>query len=183
MLSVVYAGVLACCLGSKYSKLLLSDINIIDIENKLLGDVLTEKINSAIINVVGTIIIMIALLIMLKQMSAVFDGHMEKDIHELEGEIIGSGTQDINEEAAENILPLKCTSCGAEVVIDTTEATQARCHWCRNTLSINQQIPNGSIPDVVLPFNVKKEEAKNEIIFANEGLHFIFENNIEHLAN
>lgn len=51
----------------------------------------------------------------------------------------------------------------SEVVIDTSEATQARCHWCRNTLSINQQIPNGAIPDVVLPFNVTKDMAKAEI--------------------
>ena len=58
---------------------------------------------------------------------------------------------------------MKCESCGAEVVIDTSESAQARCHWCRNTLSINTQIPNGSIPDVVLPFSIKKEEAKKEI--------------------
>lgn len=87
---------------------------------------------------------------------------LETDITQLEGEIIGSGTQDIQADA-QNIVTLKCSSCGAEVVIDTSEATQARCHWCRNTLSINEQIPNGSIPDVVLPFNLTKAEAK-EII-------------------
>lgn len=88
---------------------------------------------------------------------------MQKDIHELEGEIIGSGTQDVNDAAAENILTLKCTSCGAEVVIDTSEQTHARCHWCRNTLTVNQQVPNGSIPDVVLPFKLTKDEAKKII--------------------
>lgn len=87
---------------------------------------------------------------------------LETDISKLEGEIMGSGTQDIVQDT-ENVVTLKCSSCGAEVVIDTTEATQARCHWCRNTLSINQQIPNGSIPDVVLPFKVPKEEAKKQI--------------------
>ena len=87
---------------------------------------------------------------------------METDISKLEGEIMGSGTQDIAEDA-QNIVTLKCSSCGAEVVIDTSESTQARCHWCRNTLSINQQIPNGSIPDVVLPFNLTKAEAKDII--------------------
>jgi len=87
---------------------------------------------------------------------------LETDLTKLEGEIIGSGTQDI-EEDTQNVVTLKCSSCGAEVVIDTAESTQARCHWCRNTLSINQQIPNGSIPDVVLPFNLTKAEAK-EII-------------------
>lgn len=87
---------------------------------------------------------------------------LESDLTKLEGEIIGSGTQDIVEDT-QNIVTLKCSSCGAEVVIDTAESTQARCHWCRNTLSINQQIPNGSIPDVVLPFKLTKAEAK-EII-------------------
>lgn len=60
-------------------------------------------------------------------------------------------------------MTFKCSSCGAEVVIDTQESTQARCHWCRNTLSVNQQIPNGAIPDVVLPFNLTKQEAKKQI--------------------
>lgn len=87
---------------------------------------------------------------------------METDLSKLEGNIIGSGAQDIVADTNE-VLTFKCSSCGAEVVIDTSEATQARCHWCRNTLSVNQQIPNGSIPDVVLPFKLKKEEAKNEI--------------------
>ena len=87
---------------------------------------------------------------------------METDISKLEGEIMGSGTQDIVENT-QNIMTLKCSSCGAEVIIDTSESTQARCHWCRNTLSINQQIPNGAIPDVVLPFKLTKAEAKEQI--------------------
>lgn len=87
---------------------------------------------------------------------------METDITKLEGEIMGSGTQDIVADA-QNVMTFKCSSCGAEVVIDTSESTQARCHWCRNTLSVNQQIPNGAIPDVVLPFNLTKAEAKEQI--------------------
>ena len=87
---------------------------------------------------------------------------MQEDISQLEGEILGSYAQDI-EENTQNIITLKCSSCGAEVVIDTEESTQARCHWCRNTLSINTQIPNGVIPDVVLPFKMTKAEAKDQI--------------------
>ena len=83
----------------------------------------------------------------------------EDDITRLEGEIIGSGASDIIADT-KDIITLKCTSCGAEVVIDTKESAQARCHWCRNTLSINEQIPNGSIPDMVLPFKLTKEEAR-----------------------
>ena len=87
---------------------------------------------------------------------------MEEDISKLEGEVYGSGTQDIAQDA-ENIITLKCSSCGAEVVIDTSESTQARCHWCRNTLSINEQIPNGAVPDTVLPFKLTKKEAQEQI--------------------
>ena len=87
---------------------------------------------------------------------------LEEDISNLEGEVLGSGTQDINNDAGD-IITLKCSSCGAEVVIDTSEATSARCHWCRNTLSINEQIPNGAVPDTVLPFKLTKAEAKKQI--------------------
>jgi len=84
---------------------------------------------------------------------------METDISMLQGMVMGSGAKDIIPDTNE-ILTFKCSSCAAEVVIDTSEATQARCHWCRNMLSINQQIPNGAVPDVVLPFKIKKQEAQ-----------------------
>lgn len=87
---------------------------------------------------------------------------LETDISQLKGEVIGSGATDIVADTSD-VLTFKCSSCGAEVVIDTSEVTQARCHWCRNTLSVNQQIPNGSVPDVVLPFTVKKEDARAQI--------------------
>ena len=85
-----------------------------------------------------------------------------EDISQLEGQVLGSGAQDIVADT-KDIVTFKCSSCGAEVVVDTASALQARCHWCRNTLSVNEQIPNGSVPDVVLPFNVPKDAAKLEI--------------------
>lgn len=87
---------------------------------------------------------------------------LDSDISALKGQVIGSGAQDIIADT-DDVVTLKCSSCGAEVVIDTAFSLQARCHWCRNTLSINQQIPNGSVPDVVLPFKITKEEAKKQI--------------------
>ena len=88
--------------------------------------------------------------------------NMEGDVSNLEGKTIGAGAKDII--ADENdMITLKCTSCGAEVVIDTQKAAQSRCHWCRNTLSINEQVPNGAVPDVILPFNVSKEDAQKNI--------------------
>ena len=82
-----------------------------------------------------------------------FDEILDNDIENLKGEVIGSGASNI-EADSKDMITLKCTSCGAEVVIDTASTTVARCHWCRNTLSINQQIPNGAVPDTVLPFKI-----------------------------
>lgn len=84
---------------------------------------------------------------------------MEEDIKNLTGEIMGSGAQNIIADT-NSVLTFKCASCGAEIVVDTSEASHARCHWCRNVLSVNQQIPNGTIPDVVLPFKLTKDQAK-----------------------
>lgn len=86
----------------------------------------------------------------------------DMDLSNAEGSFVGSGAKDIDENA-DDIITLKCESCGAEVVIDTKSSNQARCHWCRNTLSINNQIPNGAVPDVLLPFSIRKEDAKLEI--------------------
>ena len=87
---------------------------------------------------------------------------IEKEAKNLEGETRGSGTKDIDKNA-NDIITLKCGGCGAEVVINTNEATNARCHWCRSILSVNSQIENGAIPDVVLPFKLDKDTAKKKI--------------------
>ncbi len=86
----------------------------------------------------------------------------DEEISTLQGTTIRAGAKDIDE-GAKDLITLKCESCGAEVVIDTRTTTHARCHWCRNTLSLNNQIPNGAVPDVILPFKVSKEDAKKEI--------------------
>ena len=87
---------------------------------------------------------------------------LETDIDHLSGQVLGSGAKDIVADASD-VVTFKCSSCGATVVVDTSEAPQARCHWCRNTLSVNEQIPNGAIPDQVLPFGISKEEAEAKI--------------------
>ena len=87
---------------------------------------------------------------------------METDISNLQGDVFGSGTQDIAQDSGD-VITLKCSSCGAEVVVDTKNSTQARCHWCRNVLSINSQVPNGAVPDTVLPFKLSKQEARESI--------------------
>lgn len=87
---------------------------------------------------------------------------LDTDISKLKGQVLGSGAQNIVADASD-IVTFKCSSCGAEVVIDTSSASQARCHWCRNTLSVNQQIPNGVIPDMLLPFKITKSDAEARI--------------------
>ncbi len=85
----------------------------------------------------------------------------ENDAENLKGETRGSGTKDIEND--NDVITLRCGGCGAEVVINTKEAMNARCHWCRSILSINEQIQNGAVPDVVLPFQLEKKEAEANI--------------------
>jgi len=84
------------------------------------------------------------------------------DIGKLVGLTVGSGSADILP-STEEVLTFKCSACGAEVVIDTNHGTQARCHWCRNKLSMNQQVANGAVPDMILPFKLTKEAAVAKI--------------------
>jgi hypothetical protein len=88
--------------------------------------------------------------------------YFDEDISQLDGLKISSGASDIQHGSHDEIT-LKCDSCAAEIVINTNEVKQVRCHWCRNILSLQQQIPNGAIPDVVLPFKLSKENAKDII--------------------
>ncbi|MBO4854843.1 TFIIB-type zinc ribbon-containing protein [Candidatus Saccharibacteria bacterium] len=83
-------------------------------------------------------------------------------VESLKGDIVGAGAGDIIPDE-KIILTLKCPACGAEVVINTEEATSARCHWCRHNLSVNEKLPNGAVPDLVLPFKTEKKFAEGKI--------------------
>ena len=95
-----------------------------------------------------------------------FDGKaitgVAKDLKKLKGFTRGKGTSNIKSDA-NDVVTLKCGGCGAEIVIDTANAPHARCHWCRSVLSVNSKIENGVIPDMILPFKEKKEEAQEKI--------------------
>jgi len=84
------------------------------------------------------------------------------DISQLSGETIGSGATAIVPDV-KVILTFQCSACGASIVVDTNEALAARCHWCRHNLSVNEQIPNGAVPDMVLPFKMEKATAEGKI--------------------
>ena len=79
-------------------------------------------------------------------------------ITDLQGVQIASGARDIAADAA-HLRSFKCGGCGAEVVINTETTLTARCHWCRHVLGVNEQIDNGAVPDAVLPFRIRKEDA------------------------
>ncbi|MBN6150179.1 TFIIB-type zinc ribbon-containing protein [Xanthomonas sp. AmX2] len=79
-------------------------------------------------------------------------------VGELRGTVIASGARDIEADAA-SLMSFKCTGCGAEVTINTESAMTARCHWCRHVFGVNEQVANGAVPDAVLPFHVKKDDA------------------------
>lgn len=79
-------------------------------------------------------------------------------IDQLQGTQIASGARDIGADTA-SLRSFKCAGCGAEVVVNTENAMTARCHWCRHVLGVNEQIDNGAVPDAVLPFHIKKDDA------------------------
>jgi ribosomal protein L37AE/L43A len=77
---------------------------------------------------------------------------------QLDGTTLASGARDIEADAAV-LLTFKCTGCGAEVTVNTQSDMTARCHWCRHVFGVNEQVPNGAVPDAVLPFRVQKDDA------------------------
>ncbi|MEF9978016.1 MAG: TFIIB-type zinc ribbon-containing protein [Thermomonas sp.] len=79
-------------------------------------------------------------------------------LDELSGTIIASGAQDIDDDVS-SLMTYKCTGCGAEVTVNTESTMTARCHWCRHVFGVNEQVPNGAVPDAVLPFHIKKDDA------------------------
>lgn len=76
----------------------------------------------------------------------------------LEGTVVASGARDIAADAT-SLMSFKCAGCGAEVTVNTDNAMTARCHWCRHVLGVNEQVANGAVPDAVLPFHIKKDDA------------------------
>ncbi len=80
-ISFAYTSLFLVCVASKCNKLLLPDFNSIDVDGNLLEKSVIEKINSTVITLVGTIILIISLNIMLKQMFKIVDGRFERSIY------------------------------------------------------------------------------------------------------
>ena len=79
------------------------------------------------------------------------------DVSALTGKIISGGAKKIIDD--KTMVTLKCSACGAKVIVNTDEATSARCPWCRHILSITDKLPNGAVPDLILPFKVPHKDA------------------------
>jgi DNA-directed RNA polymerase subunit RPC12/RpoP len=79
-------------------------------------------------------------------------------LDELTGTVIASGARDIDTDVS-SLMTYKCTGCGAEVTVNTESTMTARCHWCRHVFGVNEQVANGAVPDAVLPFHIKKDDA------------------------
>ncbi|HUD41000.1 MAG TPA: TFIIB-type zinc ribbon-containing protein [Dokdonella sp.] len=79
-------------------------------------------------------------------------------LRDLRGTVVASGARDIAADAA-SLMSFKCTACGAEVTVNTESTMTARCHWCRHVFGVNEQIANGAVPDAVLPFHIRKDDA------------------------
>lgn len=86
----------------------------------------------------------------------------ETPLDQLTGTTVTTGAADLSPEVS-GVVTLKCGGCGSEVVVNTAEAMSARCHWCRHVLTINEQVPNGAVPDAVLPFALTREAAVQKI--------------------
>ena len=84
------------------------------------------------------------------------------DLDSLQGTTIGSGATDIDT-GADSLITMKCAGCGAEVVVNTAEEMGARCHWCRHVLTVNEQVPNGAVPDALLAFKISHDDAMAKI--------------------
>lgn len=86
----------------------------------------------------------------------------EEKISDLKGTTIASGASNIDPSVS-GMVTMKCAGCGSEVVVNTSETMAMRCHWCRHVLTINEQVPNGAVPDAVLPFKLTHEQAVQHI--------------------
>jgi len=84
------------------------------------------------------------------------------DLTQLRGTTVGSGSTDIDS-GTDALVTMKCAGCAAEVVVNTAEQMGARCHWCRHVLTVNEQVPNGAVPDAVLPFGITHAAAVEKI--------------------
>lgn len=82
------------------------------------------------------------------------------DVANLRGSEFSVGASQDVAESEDQVMTLRCPSCGAEMVVQAANLAGVKCHWCRNQLSPANRIPNGARPDGIVPFTVTREQAK-----------------------
>ena len=93
------------------------------------------------------------------------------DIHKINERIISPGAANITE--CDSLITVKCSSCGSKITIDSEHLQHTKCHWCRNTLVLNEHLSNGTIPDIIIPFSINKDTAyKNMVDFLHGRKNF-----------
>ena len=85
----------------------------------------------------------------------------QENISELKGYNISDGSKALIKDS--DLIVVRCSNCGAEVVINVNDTNSLKCHWCHSVLSIQSKVGNGAVPDLILPFKLTKEEAKVKI--------------------
>ena len=80
------------------------------------------------------------------------------EIQNLSGDTYSKGAGQMEESRA-HYVSFECKNCHKQVVFDANEESTKRCPWCRNVFVNMDQIPNGKMPDTVLPFKVTKQDA------------------------
>lgn len=111
------------------------------------------------------------------------------DVDNLNEIDVSEGLVDIdNSEGDTDVISGRCPSCGATLTIGKDSDTSAvKCHWCRSVIHFDTILGSGATPDVIIPFKVSKERAKELIqnglkkkkFFANKT--FIREFNIDNI--
>ena len=73
---------------------------------------------------------------------------------------VGADKMEANQQ---HVMSFECPNCREQVTFDANEVSTARCPWCRHIFVNTEQIPNGKMPDLVLPFSYKKQDAIKNI--------------------
>ncbi len=81
---------------------------------------------------------------------------LSEGIDTLIGTSVLTGAKNID---TSSLVTVECDGCGASITINTDTTLQAVCHWCRHSLSLNKPVDNGAVPDAILPFYIKREDA------------------------
>lgn len=72
----------------------------------------------------------------------------------------------------ENMDIFSCSSCGAQIVTDSTTAATF-CYFCHNPVILSGRVSGKFLPEKVLPFKIEKEEAIKKFLSWTGKKHFI----------